>query len=94
VQLPAHVAGAVELCVGSGTAAAYHVVTISRGTAAIAEGRATDPDARLSGSQQDWIEALGPAADHGRLHIEGDERLAVGLLERIGPAARERTGFS
>lgn len=94
VQLPAHVAGVVELCVGSGAAADYHALTISQATAAIAEGRATDPDARLSGSQEDWVEALGPAADHGRLRIEGDERLAVMVLEGIGPAPPERTVFS
>lgn len=94
VQLPARVAGVAELCVGSGATAAYHVLTISQGTAAIAEGRATGPDARLSGSQEDWVQALGPAADHGGLCIEGDERLAVMLLEHIGPAGRDRTVFN
>jgi len=93
-SMPVGAFGVVELRVGSGITAAHHALTISSGTASIAERQATDADARISGSEEDWIEALGPAADRSMLCIEGDDRLAVTVLELIGPQPPDRIALS
>jgi hypothetical protein len=37
----------------------------------------------VSGSQRDWIDALGPAADDEALHVSGDQRLARVVLDGV-----------
>jgi hypothetical protein len=37
----------------------------------------------VTGSQQDWIDALGPDQDRSGLRIEGDQTLASTLLDGI-----------
>ena len=54
---------------------------------AIAEQPAPDADARESGSEADWIDALGPDADRGGLSITGDERLATIVLDGLSATA-------
>jgi hypothetical protein len=62
-------------------------MTVSRGGVTISEQDMSDADARISGSEQDWIEALGPAADRGALTVSGDERLATAVLDGVGASA-------
>ena len=42
---------------------------------------------RVSGSQDDWIDALGPDGDRSGLQLDGDERLAGMLLDGLGAVA-------
>jgi DNA-binding HxlR family transcriptional regulator len=81
---PAGTAGSAELAVTreDGTTSVY-VLTVARGEVAISEEPADDADARISGSEQDWIDALGPSADRGALSVNGDERLATIVLDGV-----------
>ena len=88
VDAPAALSGTVELVVtGTGGARRAYAIVVRRGETTIAEQEAPDATARISGSEADWIEALGPAADRGALGIEGDERIAKVVLEGIGATA-------
>ena len=84
VDAPVSLAGTAELVVAraDGTTRTY-AITVSRGTATISEQPATDAAARIAGSEADWIDALGPAADRGGLSIDGDERLAKLVLDGV-----------
>jgi hypothetical protein len=53
----------------------------------IAEREDPAADVRVTGSQQDWIDALGPDQDRSGLRIEGDEQLASMLLDGIRATA-------
>src|SRR4051794_36450735 len=46
------------------------------------------PDAKVSGSEVEWIRALGPEGDLSGLEITGNRRLAEGLLSGIVTAAQ------
>jgi DNA-binding HxlR family transcriptional regulator len=85
---PASVSGTAELTVTrrDGSAGVY-ALAVARGSVAISEGAATDAEARISGSEQDWIDALGPAADRDALTIDGDERLATTVLDGVCASA-------
>jgi len=60
-----------------------------RGEVAITEAEQADCDVRVTGSQDDWIDALGPEADRSGLRIDGDERLAAMLLDGLGVVAED-----
>lgn len=85
---PASMSGTAELTVTrpNGSASLY-ALTVARGSVAISDGAAADAEARISGSEQDWIEALGPAADRDALSIDGDERLATTVLDGVCASA-------
>jgi DNA-binding HxlR family transcriptional regulator len=88
---PPSVAGAAELSVRLADGAVRHyTLTAKHGAVTIAEREAPDADARIRGSEREWIEALGPRADHDALSIDGDKRLASILLEGLAPGAIER----
>jgi DNA-binding HxlR family transcriptional regulator len=81
-------AGAVELTVSSrGRADRHYTLRITRGHMTIEEQAAPDAEARISGSEQDWIEALSPNGSRASLAVEGDDRLADAVLEACGSAA-------
>ena len=65
----------------------HYTLTAHRGSVAIAEGEDTSADVLVSGSQEDWIHALGPDGDRSGLEVDGDERLAARLLGAIGAVA-------
>ena len=52
---------------------------------------APEADASVSGSQRDWIDALGPAADDEALHVSGDQRLARVVLDGVMALVRFAT---
>jgi DNA-binding HxlR family transcriptional regulator len=85
---PAGISGTAALSVvrPDGTTGHY-ALTVSRGAVTISEQDRPDADARISGSEQDWIEALGPTADRGALTVSGDERLATAVLDGVGASA-------
>src|SRR5687768_7589928 len=67
-----------------------YVLRASGGRVQIAEPDETpaDADARVSGSQAAWIDALGPDADRSGLSFEGDRQLAEALLDGVAPPAK------
>lgn len=84
IAAPATVSGTAELHVvrPDGTNRHY-AITITRGHATISEQETLDAAARLSGTESDWIDALGPDADRSALSINGDERLAKVVLDGV-----------
>ncbi len=88
VEAPASLSGVAQFTVrvDAGTTRHY-ALTVHRGSVAIAEREDAGADARVSGSQEDWIEALGPDADRSGLRVEGDQRLASVLLAGVGAYA-------
>jgi DNA-binding HxlR family transcriptional regulator len=65
----------------------HYTITVHRGTVTIEEREDEDADVRITGSQDDWIDALGPDGDSGGLRVDGDRRLASMLLSGIGAVA-------
>ncbi len=88
ISARAGVAGTAELSVVRADGVTCHyAISVSRGGATIAERQASDAAVRVTGSDADWIEALGPAADRAGLEITGDESLAAVVLDGIGATA-------
>ncbi len=92
VSAPRSVSGTAEMCVGQadGTSRAY-AVTVTGGAATICERPASDVAVRISGSEAEWIEALGPDARLDVLDIAGDERLAEIVLDGVCASVARRT---
>ena len=85
VQAPAGMSGVAEFTVHVDASTTKHyTLTIERGAVSIAERADAGAGVRVLGSQDDWIDALGPDADRSGLRIEGDERLARVLLDGVG----------
>ena len=88
IEAPASLSGTAELVVARPDGSERHyAITVSRGEATIAEQDAPPAAARISGSEADWVDALGPAADLGALSITGDERLARAVLDGVSATA-------
>jgi DNA-binding HxlR family transcriptional regulator len=88
VEPPASLSGVAAFTVQVDAMTTKHyALTAHRGSVSIAEGENPDADARVSGSQDDWIDALGPDADHSGLRVEGDQRLASAMLAGVGAVA-------
>lgn len=88
VSAPASLSGTAELLVERPDGVTRHyAISVSRGDTTIAEREAPDAAARISGSEGDWIEALGPDADQGALRFEGDDRLAKVVFEGVCASA-------
>jgi DNA-binding HxlR family transcriptional regulator len=88
VDPPAGVSGTAELAVHvDETTTKHYTLTVQQGTVTIVERSDTGADVRVSGSQEDWIDALGPDADRSGLRIEGVERLAHLLLDGVSADA-------
>jgi DNA-binding HxlR family transcriptional regulator len=82
---PESLSGTAMLTVArpDGTTRQY-TLTVEVGEVTISEQDTPDADVRISGTEQDWIEALGPAADRDALTVRGDERLATAVLDGVG----------
>ncbi len=91
IESPAKLAGTVELSVDrpDGTTRTY-AITLDRGETTIAEQDAPEAAARICGSEADWIDALGPAAERGALSVEGDDRLAAAVLDGVCASGARR----
>ena len=66
-------------------------------TLAIEERSAPEADAKITGSERAWVEALGPDTDRVELDIQGDQRLADALLDGLSASrarARSRVGLA
>jgi len=85
---PTNLAGTAELAVtrGDGVKCLY-TLTVARGAIAISEAPSPGADAGIAGSEQDWIDALGPGAERSALRVSGDERLAAIVLDGVCASA-------
>jgi DNA-binding HxlR family transcriptional regulator len=84
VHPPADANGLVELIVmSSDTEPQHYAMSVARGAIGVTERAAPEADASVSGSQRDWIDALGPARDSEALHVSGDQRLARVVLDGV-----------
>jgi len=92
IDPPVGLSGVVELSVTqAGGLTRSYTLTVEGGEVQIREGDATAGDVCISGSEADWIEALGPESDRSRLSVEGDGRLARSLLDGVTTAAERRS---
>jgi len=84
VAPPRGVSGTVELEVQRADDTLRHYsLTFARGAVTIAEAPADEADARVAGSEPDWIDAFGPNGDRDGLRVSGDERLAGLVLDGV-----------
>ena len=87
IDAPARTSGSAEFAVQLDDATKHYTLTIRHGKTSIAEGEDAGADVHVSGSQEDWIDALGPDADRSGLRVEGDEEFASLLLDGLGVVA-------
>jgi DNA-binding HxlR family transcriptional regulator len=81
---PSGMSGTVEVVVThDDETTAHYEIDVGDGTVAVREQPAPHADARISGADQDWIDALGPAGALDALDVTGDERLATVVLDGI-----------
>ncbi len=91
VEAPAAVSGVAQFVVGLDDQTLGHYrLSVADGAVTIAERDDEDADVRVSGSQQDWIDALGPQTDSSGLTIEGDVTLASMLLDGVRALSQQR----
>ena len=89
ISAPQGVSGTVEISVERpGATICHYAIGVSRSAVTVAEQPADDAAARIAGSEAEWIEALGPAADRSGLDITGDERLATLVLDGVSAAVQ------
>ena len=92
ISAPSGVTGTVEVSVERPDGVTCHyAIAIERGAVTIAEQPASGAAARIAGSEADWIDALGPAAERGGLEVTGDDRLAAVVLDGMS-ASEQRAG--
>ncbi len=92
IAAPPRLAGTVALSVVLADGAISHyAIDVSGGAVTVAERQAADAEAGIGGSEADWIEALGPAADRTGLEIAGDERLTTLVLDGVSAAVDRAT---
>ncbi len=86
LAVPGRVSGVVEITAErrDGQLKRY-VLTASKGTLTYEERSAPEADARISGPERAWVEALGPDQSRAELQISGDTTLAGALLEALSP---------
>jgi DNA-binding HxlR family transcriptional regulator len=88
VQTPKSLRGTIAIeATGKHGAEREYELTVAGGRVEVAERAAREPDARIRGSQEAWVEAFGPGSVRERLQITGDSRLAAVLLDGLSAAA-------
>jgi DNA-binding HxlR family transcriptional regulator len=88
LQMPPGVRGTIELTVRRPNGDLKRYVLSEAGeTLAVEERSAPDADAKITGTERAWVEALGPDTDRSELEIQGDTVLANALLDGLSPTA-------
>lgn len=64
-----------------------YVVSAPDGVMTVEERSHPEADARISGSEAAWVEALGPEADTSGLEVTGAANIAGALLSGLAPVA-------
>jgi DNA-binding HxlR family transcriptional regulator len=67
-----------------------YLLSAADGHVAISERENGSTDATVSGSEEEWVRALGPEGELGALDVNGDRELAEGVLSGIVAAAARR----
>jgi hypothetical protein len=88
LEVPDGVDGIVEMTVvrRAGDMRRY-ALTARQGRVTLAERSAPEADARISGPERAWVEALGPDASYTELEITGDRDVAEAFLEAMAMGA-------
>jgi hypothetical protein len=88
LALPDGVDGMVEMTVirRAGDMRRY-VLSVHNGRVELTERTAPEADARISGPERAWIEALGPDASRTELEISGDHAMAETFLDALAMGA-------
>ena len=85
---PVGLRGTVELVVTrSDRRPTTYVLRVIDGAIAYEEHAAPEADARITGPERAWVEALGPDASHTELDIAGDHALAEAMLAGLATAS-------
>jgi DNA-binding HxlR family transcriptional regulator len=82
--------GAVELTVtdpSHGEGPAVYTLSSTDSGVTLEEVGAPEANAHISGSEEAWIRAFSPAADHRGLTVTGDQSLAGRVLVGLAPVA-------
>jgi hypothetical protein len=84
LTLPDGVEGMVEVTVvrRAGDMKRY-VLTARRGQVEVAERSAPEADAKITGPERAWVEALGPDSSRTELEITGDREIADAFLDAL-----------
>jgi hypothetical protein len=85
LQAPSRASGTVELTVSGDAGDRPYALTARDGRITIEERAAPDAEAHVSGSEQAWIDALGPEGTRAGLRVDGDRDLAAALLDSLSP---------
>jgi DNA-binding HxlR family transcriptional regulator len=88
LTLPENVDGLVEMTVvrRAGDMRRY-ALTSRQGQVTLTERSAPEADARISGPERAWVEALGPDASRTELEITGDSDVAEAFLDALAMGA-------
>ena len=90
LTLPRSLRGTVELVVAQrskdGETRQYALI-VKRGAVTLEERAEPDANARISGTERAWIDALVPDGTAKGLEVSGDARLGTAVLEGLTPAA-------
>jgi DNA-binding HxlR family transcriptional regulator len=87
LHVPDMVRGSIEASVKrEGEPPKHYVLIAGGGDVLIEERAAPEADARVAGSESDWIAALGPQADRRGLTITGNARLVDAVLDGFATA--------
>ena len=62
-----------------------YAITASNGQVSVQEAESPDALATITGTEEAWINALGPDPDHTGLTISGDQTVAGALLNGLAP---------
>jgi len=62
-----------------------YAITVSNGQVSVQEAESPDALATIAGTEEAWINALGPDPDHTGLTISGDQAVAGALLNGLAP---------
>lgn len=89
---PGEARGLVELTVvrPDGDQRSY-AIAVEDEAVTIEEREAPEAEAQIAGAEADWIRALGPKQDRDGLHVAGDERLALTVLDAVAGAGIRAT---
>ena len=82
-------AGSVE-CVVSDAERSHYALTAAGGRVSIEERPAGEPDARVTGSERDWVTAFSPGGGLEHLEVSGSRPLAQELLGALGLGSASR----
>ena len=80
--------GTAELVVDEPERQSAYTFRLSEDGVTVEERSADGPDARVTGTVEDWVKAFSPGRDRSGLRLAGEQSLAEALLEGLAAAGR------